>query len=142
MSGETRPAQERRAIDTTVAHNARVHDYWLGGKDNRLTADPLRCQRVAHWPGWLLAGTAGSAWAGLVAAWRPDGHGLCSKSGEPQRPGRHASHPTWAGVSPMSRCVSRDRLAALAAVAPPSPARTRDRIGRIASRQATAKGAH
>jgi hypothetical protein len=21
-------------IDTTVAHSARVHDYWLGGKDN------------------------------------------------------------------------------------------------------------
>ena len=34
MSGETSPAQERRAIDTTVAHSARVHDYWLGGKDN------------------------------------------------------------------------------------------------------------
>jgi len=34
MSGETRPAQERRAIDTTMAHSARVHDYWLGGKDN------------------------------------------------------------------------------------------------------------
>jgi len=24
----------RRAIDTSVAHSARVHDYWLGGKDN------------------------------------------------------------------------------------------------------------
>ena len=34
MSGDTRRAQERRAIDTTVAHSARVHDYWLGGKDN------------------------------------------------------------------------------------------------------------
>jgi hypothetical protein len=34
MPGETGPAQERRAIDTTVAHSARVHDYWLGGKDN------------------------------------------------------------------------------------------------------------
>jgi hypothetical protein len=34
MSGDTGPAQERRAIDTTVAHSARVHDYWLGGKDN------------------------------------------------------------------------------------------------------------
>ncbi|HTB55837.1 MAG TPA: SAM-dependent methyltransferase, partial [Trebonia sp.] len=21
-------------VDTTVAHRARVHDYWLGGKDN------------------------------------------------------------------------------------------------------------
>ena len=34
MSGDTGPAQERRTIDTTVAHSARVHDYWLGGKDN------------------------------------------------------------------------------------------------------------
>ncbi len=34
MPGDTRPAQERRTIDTTVAHSARVHDYWLGGKDN------------------------------------------------------------------------------------------------------------
>jgi S-adenosyl methyltransferase len=33
MPGETGPAQGRR-IDTTVAHSARVHDYWLGGKDN------------------------------------------------------------------------------------------------------------
>jgi len=24
----------RRVIDTSVAHSARVHDYWLGGKDN------------------------------------------------------------------------------------------------------------
>jgi len=34
MSGETGPAEGRRTIDTTVAHSARVHDYWLGGKDN------------------------------------------------------------------------------------------------------------
>ena len=34
MPGDARPAQERRTIDTTVAHSARVHDYWLGGKDN------------------------------------------------------------------------------------------------------------
>jgi S-adenosyl methyltransferase len=34
MPGDTGPAQERGAIDTTVAHSARVHDYWLGGKDN------------------------------------------------------------------------------------------------------------
>ena len=24
----------RHRIDTSVAHSARVHDYWLGGKDN------------------------------------------------------------------------------------------------------------
>ena len=27
-------AGERRPFDTNVAHSARVHDYWLGGKDN------------------------------------------------------------------------------------------------------------
>ncbi|HEX6338992.1 MAG TPA: SAM-dependent methyltransferase [Jiangellaceae bacterium] len=31
MSSETPPAP---GIDTTVAHSARVYDYWLGGKDN------------------------------------------------------------------------------------------------------------
>jgi hypothetical protein len=31
MSGEIGPAERRRTIDTTVAHSARVHDYWLGG---------------------------------------------------------------------------------------------------------------
>jgi S-adenosyl methyltransferase len=46
MSGEKEPAAgaeqdrasasagARSALDTTVAHSARVHDYWLGGKDN------------------------------------------------------------------------------------------------------------
>jgi hypothetical protein len=46
MSGETEPAEgaerpgapaatgDRPALDTSVAHSARVHDYWLGGKDN------------------------------------------------------------------------------------------------------------
>jgi hypothetical protein len=31
MSGDSRSAQEQRAIDTTVAHSARFHDCWLGG---------------------------------------------------------------------------------------------------------------
>jgi S-adenosyl methyltransferase len=44
MSGDTGPAADvprtdgsaggHRGIDTSVAHSARVHDYWLGGKDN------------------------------------------------------------------------------------------------------------
>jgi hypothetical protein len=32
--GAAAPAGGRRVIDTSVAHSARVHDYWLGGKDN------------------------------------------------------------------------------------------------------------
>ena len=39
MTAETtgRPEPDRRepaALDTSVAHPARVYDYWLGGKDN------------------------------------------------------------------------------------------------------------
>jgi S-adenosyl methyltransferase len=35
MSGTEQTAGGgRRVIDTSVAHSARVHDYWLGGKDN------------------------------------------------------------------------------------------------------------
>src|SRR5580700_5135422 len=32
--GASVPAGDRPALDTSVAHSARVHDYWLGGKDN------------------------------------------------------------------------------------------------------------
>jgi S-adenosyl methyltransferase len=32
-SGRTENGGNSR-IDTSVAHSARVHDYWLGGKDN------------------------------------------------------------------------------------------------------------
>jgi len=35
----------RRVIDTSVAHSARVHDYWLGGKDN-FAADREASERV------------------------------------------------------------------------------------------------
>jgi hypothetical protein len=60
------PAAAR--VDTSVAHIARVYDYWLGGKDN-FAVDRLAAERViaAHpdivrsargtgsWPGWLPA---------------------------------------------------------------------------------------
>jgi hypothetical protein len=49
MSGDTRPAQERRAIDTTVAHSARVHDYWLGGKDNHPADRAVAESMIAQW---------------------------------------------------------------------------------------------
>jgi hypothetical protein len=34
IPGTAASAADRPAIDTSVAHSARVHDYWLGGKDN------------------------------------------------------------------------------------------------------------
>jgi hypothetical protein len=44
--GHTRPAPEPiPQIDTTIAHPARVYDYWLGGKDN-FAADREAAERV------------------------------------------------------------------------------------------------
>ena len=34
MPGVGPSAGDPPVIDTSVAHSARVHDYWLGGKDN------------------------------------------------------------------------------------------------------------
>ena len=49
----TEPAPESLPLDTSVAHPARIYDYWLGGKDNfaadRAAGDhvtslrPVRC---------------------------------------------------------------------------------------------------
>ncbi len=36
------PAGTGRVIDTSVAHSARVHDYWLGGKDNISSGTPVQ----------------------------------------------------------------------------------------------------
>ena len=61
MSGDTRRAQERRAIDTTVAHSARVHDYWLGGKDN-FAADRAAGDAVMEaYPGIVMSVRANRA---------------------------------------------------------------------------------
>ena len=32
--GPSTPAERVAGLDTSVAHPARVYDYWLGGKDN------------------------------------------------------------------------------------------------------------
>jgi hypothetical protein len=40
VSGGAENAGQPR-IDTSVAHSARVHDYWLGGKDN-FAADAVK----------------------------------------------------------------------------------------------------
>jgi hypothetical protein len=61
MSGDTRPAQERRAIDTTVAHSARVHDYWLGGKDNFAADREAGDAVIEAYPGIVMSVRANRA---------------------------------------------------------------------------------
>ena len=51
----------RRTIDTSVAHSARVHDYWLGGKDN-FAADRAAGDAVmAAYPGIVMSVRANRA---------------------------------------------------------------------------------
>jgi len=67
MSGDVGPAAgresagARRVIDTSVAHSARVHDYWLGGKDN-FAADRAAADAVmAVYPGIVMSVRANRA---------------------------------------------------------------------------------
>jgi hypothetical protein len=61
MPGDTRPTESRRPMDTTVAHSARVHDYWLGGKDN-FAADRAAGDAVMQaYPGIVMSVRANRA---------------------------------------------------------------------------------
>jgi S-adenosyl methyltransferase len=71
MSGEAGPgagieetggsADDRTAFDTTVAHSARVHDYWLGGKDNFAADRAAGDAVIAAYPGIVMSVRANRA---------------------------------------------------------------------------------
>jgi hypothetical protein len=75
MSGEAEPAagieetggsaSDRPTFDTTVAHSARVHDYWLGGKDNFAADRAAGDAVIAAYPGIVQVCSTG------VSARRP-----------------------------------------------------------------------
>ena len=66
MSGETAPAKDTSAVDTSVAHSARVHDYWLGGKDN-FAADRTAGDAVIEaYPGIVMSVRANRAFLARV----------------------------------------------------------------------------
>jgi hypothetical protein len=59
--GTEASARGRRVIDTSVAHSARVHDYWLGGKDN-FAADRAAGDAVMEaYPGIIMTVRANRA---------------------------------------------------------------------------------
>jgi SAM-dependent methyltransferase len=52
MTGGTAPEvpRDHQSFDTSVAHVARVYDYWLGGKDNFAVDRQAGDQAIAAWP--------------------------------------------------------------------------------------------
>jgi S-adenosyl methyltransferase len=71
MSGEAEPAagideaggsaSGRPTFDTTVAHSARVHDYWLGGEDNFAADRAAGDAVIAAYPGIVMSVRANRA---------------------------------------------------------------------------------
>jgi hypothetical protein len=70
MSRETEPAGrqgadvpggDRDPFDTSVAHSARVHDYWLGGKDNYAADRAAGDAVIAAYPGIVTSVRANRA---------------------------------------------------------------------------------
>jgi S-adenosyl methyltransferase len=65
-SGASVPAGDQAALDTGVAHSARVHDYWLGGKDH-FAADRVAGDAVIEaYPGIVMSVRANRAFLARV----------------------------------------------------------------------------
>jgi hypothetical protein len=60
-----RPA-ERPALDTSVAHQARMYNYWLGGKDNFAADRKAAEEALAAYPGMAHLARANRAFLGRV----------------------------------------------------------------------------
>jgi hypothetical protein len=50
VSGDDESVGDHQSFDTSVAHVARVYDYWLGGKDNFAVDREAGDQAIAAWP--------------------------------------------------------------------------------------------
>jgi hypothetical protein len=96
-------------IDTTVAHSARVHDYWLGGKDN-FAADRAAGDAVmAAYPGIVQSVRANRAFLARVVRF------LAAEAGITQFldigtgiPAANNTHEVAQAVTPTARIVYVD----------------------------------
>jgi hypothetical protein len=99
---------ERASFDTSVAHIARVYDYWLGGKDNFAADRAAAEQAIAAWPDIVLSVRANRAFLARVVRYL---------AGEGVRqfldigtgiPAANNTHEVAQSVAPESRVVYVD----------------------------------
>src|SRR5579875_3010773 len=106
MADEVSGAPGRPRIDTSVAHSARVHDYWLGGKDN-FAADRAAGDAVmAAYPGIVASVRANRAFLARVVRF------LAAEAGIRQFldigtgiPASNNTHEVAQSLAPESRVV-------------------------------------
>ena len=100
---------ERPSFDTSVAHIARVYDYWLGGKDN-FAADRAAAElAIAAWPDIVLSVRANRAFLARAVRY------LAGEAGIRQFldigtgiPASNNTHEVAQSVAPESRVVYVD----------------------------------
>jgi S-adenosyl methyltransferase len=100
---------ESPSFDTSVAHIARVYDYWLGGKDNFAADRAAAEQAIAAWPGIVLSVRANRAFLARVVRY------LAGEAGIRQFldigtgiPASDNTHEVAQAVAPESRVVYVD----------------------------------
>jgi S-adenosyl methyltransferase len=99
----------RAQFDTTVAHPARVYDYWLGGKDNFAVDREAAEQAIAAFPGVISGVRANRAFLGRAVRY------LAAEAGIRQfldigtgLPTADNTHEVAQAIAPQSRVVYAD----------------------------------
>jgi trans-aconitate methyltransferase len=97
-------------IDTSVAHQARVYDYWLGGKDNFAADREVGDKALQAYPELAVAARANRAFLGRAVRF------LAGEAGIRQFldigtgiPSANNTHEVAQGVAPESRVVYVDK---------------------------------
>ena len=103
------PAHDRQPSDTKVAHSARVHDYWLGGKDHFAADRAAGDAVIAAYPGIVVSVRANRAFLARVVRF------LAAEAGIRQFldigtgiPAANNTHEVAQAVAPDSRVVYVD----------------------------------
>jgi len=102
-------AGDRPGFDTSVAHSARVHDYWLGGKENYAADRAAGDAVIAAYPGIVMSVRANRAFLARVARF------LAAEAGIRQFldigtgiPSANNTHEVAQAVAPDARVVYVD----------------------------------